>query len=82
MTARGCGDCPITNLKTALYLVDYEVEYSAVCTIAARLVRAEGIGLCRTEHMFFDDERIPKIRRMILADNEEERREALAGHCP
>ena len=40
MTARGCRDCPITNLKTALYLVDYEVEYSAVCTIAARLVRA------------------------------------------
>ncbi|MBR2674139.1 MAG: pyruvate, phosphate dikinase, partial [Mogibacterium sp.] len=40
---------------------------------------AEGIGLCRTEHMFFEDERIPKIRRMILADSEEERREALAG---
>ena len=35
---------------------------------------AEGIGLCRTEHMFFDDERIPKIRRMILAENEEERK--------
>jgi len=43
---------------------------------------AEGIGLCRTEHMFFEDERIPKIRRMILADNEEERREALAGLLP
>ena len=43
---------------------------------------AEGIGLCRTEHMFFDDERIPKIRRMILAENEEERREALAGLLP
>ena len=40
---------------------------------------AEGIGLCRTEHMFFEDERIPKIRRMILADNEADRREALAG---
>ena len=43
---------------------------------------AEGIGLCRTEHMFFDDERIPKIRRMILADDEAERREALAGLLP
>ncbi len=43
---------------------------------------AEGIGLCRTEHMFFEDERIPKIRRMILADSESERREALAGLLP
>ena len=43
---------------------------------------AEGIGLCRTEHMFFEDERIPKIRRMILADTEAERREALAGLLP
>ena len=36
---------------------------------------AEGIGLCRTEHMFFEEERIPAIRRMIMADTEEERRE-------
>lgn len=43
---------------------------------------AEGVGLCRTEHMFFEEERIPKIRRMILADTEEERREALAGLLP
>lgn len=43
---------------------------------------AEGIGLCRTEHMFFEEERIPKIRRMILADTEKERREALAGLLP
>ena len=43
---------------------------------------AEGIGLCRTEHMFFEDERIPKIRRMILADSVEERKEALAGLLP
>ncbi|MGI6737748.1 MAG: pyruvate, phosphate dikinase [Anaerovoracaceae bacterium] len=40
---------------------------------------AEGIGLCRTEHMFFEEERIPAIRRMIMADTEAERREALAG---
>ncbi len=43
---------------------------------------AEGIGLCRTEHMFFDDERIPKFRRMVLADTVEERKEALAGILP
>lgn len=43
---------------------------------------AEGIGLCRTEHMFFEEDRIPKIRRMILADTEEERREALAELLP
>jgi len=38
---------------------------------------AEGIGLCRTEHMFFEEERIPLIRQMIMAKSEEERREAL-----
>ena len=43
---------------------------------------AEGIGLCRTEHMFFEDERIPAVRRMILADSEEERREALSFLLP
>jgi len=43
---------------------------------------AEGIGLCRTEHMFFEEDRIPKVRKMILADNEEERRKALAELLP
>jgi pyruvate,orthophosphate dikinase len=38
---------------------------------------AEGIGLCRTEHMFFDEERVPAVRRMILADTKEEREKAL-----
>ena len=38
---------------------------------------AEGIGLCRTEHMFFDAERIPKIRKMILSQTVEGREEAL-----
>lgn len=38
---------------------------------------AEGIGLCRTEHMFFDKDRIFSMRKMILADNVEERKEAL-----
>ena len=43
---------------------------------------AEGIGLCRTEHMFFDENRIPAIRRMIVADTESERREALDALLP
>lgn len=43
---------------------------------------AQGIGLCRTEHMFFEEDRIPAIRRMIMADTEEERREALSYLLP
>ena len=43
---------------------------------------AEGIGLCRTEHMFFDPERIPKIRKMILSDTMEKREAALAEILP
>ena len=39
---------------------------------------AEGIGLCRTEHMFFDEDRIPAIRRMICSDTVEQREAALA----
>ncbi len=38
---------------------------------------AEGIGLCRTEHMFFDKDRIPVVRQMILSENTEQRVEAL-----
>jgi len=43
---------------------------------------ARGIGLCRTEHMFFGDGRIPIVQRMILADNEADRRKALAELLP
>ena len=43
---------------------------------------AEGIGLCRTEHMFFDEQRILAMRKMILSDSEEERREAVMGLLP
>ena len=43
---------------------------------------AEGIGLCRTEHMFFEEDRIPAVREMIVADNEEARRKALAKLLP
>jgi pyruvate,orthophosphate dikinase len=48
----------------------------------ARGFGAEGIGLCRTEHMFFDAERIPAMREMILASNEQGRRTALAKLLP
>ena len=43
---------------------------------------AKGIGLCRTEHMFFKEERIFNFRKMILADNQEEREEALNKILP
>ena len=43
---------------------------------------AEGIGLCRTEHMFFDEERIPAIRKMILAETVEAREKALEALIP
>jgi pyruvate,orthophosphate dikinase len=48
----------------------------------ARRFGAEGIGLCRTEHMFFDAERIVAVRGMILADTPEEREAALARLLP
>ena len=51
---------------------------------AAQAIRfgAEGIGLCRTEHMFFDETRILAMRKMILADNEKDRRAAVMGLLP
>jgi pyruvate,orthophosphate dikinase len=48
----------------------------------AREFGAEGIGLCRTEHMFFDSARITAVREMILADSEKGRRAALAKLLP
>jgi pyruvate,orthophosphate dikinase len=48
----------------------------------AAALGAEGIGLCRTEHMFFADERIPWVRQMILADDHESRATALAKLLP
>ena len=49
---------------------------------AARRFGAEGIGLCRTEHMFFDASRLVSVREMILADDEAGRRSALAKLLP
>ena len=48
----------------------------------AREFGAEGIGLCRTEHMFFAQDRIPHMRAMILTDNEKDRRAALKKLLP
>jgi pyruvate,orthophosphate dikinase len=48
----------------------------------ARKFGAEGIGLCRTEHMFFETERLPFVQQMILAKTEEERKAALSKLLP
>ena len=48
----------------------------------AREFGAQGIGLCRTEHMFFEEERLPVVQQMILAENEAERQEALDKLLP
>ncbi len=50
--------------------------------VMARALGAEGIGLCRTEHMFFAPERLPYMQEMILADNEDDRRRALEKLLP
>jgi pyruvate,orthophosphate dikinase len=48
----------------------------------ARSFGAQGIGLCRTEHMFFEEERLPIVQRMILAKSEEEREKSLDELLP
>ena len=48
----------------------------------ARRLGAEGIGLCRTEHMFFDNDRIPAVREMIASETNEQREKALAKLLP
>ena len=48
----------------------------------ARDYGAQGIGLCRTEHMFFEEERLPTVQKMILADDEETRQTALDTLLP
>jgi pyruvate,orthophosphate dikinase len=62
-----------------------KVRANAETPVDARTARsfgAEGIGLCRTEHMFFEGERIIAVREMILSDTEEGRRVALAKLLP
>src|SRR5258708_34144678 len=50
--------------------------------VRAREFGAEGIGLCRTEHMFFGDERLPVMQELILAESETGRRDALEQLLP
>jgi pyruvate,orthophosphate dikinase len=77
------------NFETVLRWAD-EVRKLGVRTNAdtpedarkARQFGAQGIGLCRTEHMFMAEDRVPKMRAMIMADTEQERREALAELLP
>ena len=62
-----------------------KVRANAETPLDARTARsfgAEGIGLCRTEHMFFEEDRIAAVREMILADDEQGRRAALAKLLP
>lgn len=62
-----------------------KVRTNAETPLDARMARsfgAEGIGLCRTEHMFFDGDRIVAMRETILADTEKDRRTALAKLLP
>ena len=62
-----------------------KVRTNAETPADARMARsfgAEGIGLCRTEHMFFEGDRIVAMREMILADTEKDRRAALAKLLP
>jgi pyruvate, orthophosphate dikinase len=62
-----------------------KVRANADTPLDARMARsfgAEGIGLCRTEHMFFEEDRIAAMREMILSDTGEQRRKALAKLLP
>jgi pyruvate, orthophosphate dikinase len=62
-----------------------KVRANAETVLDARIARefgAEGIGLCRTEHMFFEGDRLVAMREMILADREKDRRAALAKVLP
>jgi pyruvate,orthophosphate dikinase len=95
---RGCvtvADVPLVeasvdeNFETVLVWADelraLGVRANADTPADARLARklgAEGIGLCRTEHMFMAEDRQPKMRAMIMADSVEERRAALAELLP
>ncbi len=67
------------------YVKDFHVRANADSprdTSLAKTFGAAGIGLCRTEHMFFDEKRINKFREMILSDSLEERKKALDQLLP
>ncbi|MER8436283.1 pyruvate, phosphate dikinase [Mesorhizobium sp. M1393] len=73
------------NIQCADTVRRMKVRTNAETPLDARMARsfgAEGIGLCRTEHMFFEGDRIVAMREMILADTEKGRRTALAKLLP
>ncbi len=93
----GCGDMHVHEAEKYFELGGHEIHEGDYISLdgqvrtnadtpadAQNAVRlgAEGIGLCRTEHMFFNPERIPKIRKMILSDTTEEREAALNELIP
>ncbi len=86
---RGQIDASINNFAKLMKWAD-EVRKLGVRTNAdqpdqaaiAKAFGSEGIGLCRTEHMFFQGDRIQAVREMILADDEAGRRRALAKLLP
>ena len=69
----------VDEFRTIGVRTNAEVPHEAK---TARRFGAEGIGLCRTEHMFFEGERIEHMRTMILADSEKDRRKALRKLLP
>ncbi len=69
----------VDNYRTARVRANAETPRDARM---ARIFGAEGIGLCRTEHMFFEPERIEHVRQMILAEDDETRAKALAKLLP
>ena len=86
-TKRGQTDDPYLSrlLREAEARARMKVRANADTPEDARLARsfgAQGIGLCRTEHMFFDKERIHLVRRMILSRDDRGRREALEALLP
>ena len=68
---------------TKTCIKDFHVRTNADKPRDAELARtfgAEGIGLCRTEHMFFDEKRINVFREMVISDTQKERQKALNKH--
>lgn len=72
-------------VQTEEFVGDFNVRANADLgrdALVAKEFKAVGIGLCRTEHMFFNEKRIMKFREMVVSENEEERRKALKALQP
>ena len=81
----GLGDAFQTLLSWASDVCDIKIRANADTPADAKVARnfdAEGIGLCRTEHMFFDDDRLTVMREMIFTDDADDRAAALDRLLP